>query len=222
MGAAVALSAAVNGHGRNLEDDADRIGLRYSIEAGYDPREAPEVWLIFDEHVNDQNAAVNWFFSDHSTHRARISNLTREVNLHYRSRDLSSLKTGDAEYQRQIGRLRRHNAIRDYDRKEYRNAEKAFKEILEADPTDAVSHLYLGNIYRDLDGGRESTRAVTEYKAAMRHDPDLPDPYREIGFYYYGLEDHERAVESFRTYLRMAPQAEDGEAIRNYIRDITK
>ena len=43
LGAGLTVSAMVNGHGRKLEDEADRIGLNYMVDAGYDPFQAPEV-----------------------------------------------------------------------------------------------------------------------------------------------------------------------------------
>jgi len=222
VGAALALTAAVNGHGRNLEDDADRIGLRYGVQAGYDPYQAPAVWRIFDKHVSDQNAAVNWLFSDHSTHRARVSNLTREINLNYRQKvQPGTLLVNADPYGRAVVRLRRHNAIRDYQRKEYKNSEKAFRELLEQNPRDAVSHLYLGNIYRDT-GEAGSKKALAEYQEAQRLDPDLAEPYRELGFYYYGSGDTSEAIKAFETYLAKDPQAQDAVTIRQYIRELSR
>jgi predicted Zn-dependent protease len=218
VGAALSLSAAMNGHGRNLEDDADRIGLHYALDAGYDPYQAPEVWRIFDQHISDQNTVANWLFSDHSTHRARISNLTRELNLNYRGKvDPSSLTRNEQEYARMVRELRRHNAIQDYERKEFKNAEEAFRRLLEENPDDAVAHLYLGNIRRDT--GRLEA-ALQEYRTAIQLDPDFPDPYRETGFLYYGQGNYRRAVEAFQTYLEMAPQAADAAEIRDYVRRI--
>jgi Zn-dependent protease with chaperone function len=100
LGGTYGLSAAVNGHSRNLEDDADRIGLRYMLDAGYDPHQALEVWRLMSEHYGDSGKVSNWFFGSHSTHQARISNLTREINSNYRGRlDLDSLDTGEEPYQ---------------------------------------------------------------------------------------------------------------------------
>lgn len=107
VGSSLTLSAVTNGHGRNLEDDADRIGLHYMVDAGYDYTEAPAVWVVFARQTKDQGSVQNFFFSDHSTHRARISNLTREINAYYRnSVDRSTLTTNEAEYQRQTAKLR--------------------------------------------------------------------------------------------------------------------
>ncbi|HXV64879.1 MAG TPA: M48 family metalloprotease [Vicinamibacteria bacterium] len=107
LGSSLTLGAIVNGHGRDLEDEADRVGLEYMIDAGYDPFQAPEVWRIFNRHTGDQGAVANFFFSDHSTHQARISNLTREINSNYRGKlDTASLKTNEGAFERATAKLK--------------------------------------------------------------------------------------------------------------------
>lgn len=223
LGATLSLSAAMNGHGRNLEDDADRIGLNYAIDAGYDPFEAPEVWRIFMRHTGDRNAVANWFFSDHSTHRARIGNLTQEINRFHRGRlEPETLNRNQQEYTRMVSRLRRHNAIMDYERKEYRNAETAFRHILEANPDDAMAHLYLGKILWDTRGMDGADAALDAMTTAAELDPRLADPHREMGFIYYSLGYRESAVAAFQEYLDMAPLAPDAAEIQGYVRDLSR
>ena len=55
LGLSLAVSAAVSGYGRIHEDQADRVGLRYAVEAGYDPAPAPRVWDIFNETYGDES-----------------------------------------------------------------------------------------------------------------------------------------------------------------------
>jgi hypothetical protein len=55
VGSQLALGAAVSGHGRKLEDEADVVGLYYMVEAGYDYMEAPEVWNVFSKYTKDQS-----------------------------------------------------------------------------------------------------------------------------------------------------------------------
>jgi predicted Zn-dependent protease len=107
VGSSLTLSAIVNGHGRDLEDEADRVGLEYMVDAGYDPFQAPQVWKVFNQHSGDQSAVTNFFFSDHSTHRARISNLTREINTRYRGKIVpASTKDNRDQYQEAIAGLK--------------------------------------------------------------------------------------------------------------------
>lgn len=99
MGSQLMLSAAVNGYSRDLEDDADRIGLAYAFDGGYDPYQSVEVWRSLSQQAKDQSKVTNWFFGDHSTHQARIANLTKELNTHYRlSTQPGTMARNESEY----------------------------------------------------------------------------------------------------------------------------
>lgn len=84
MGAALSLSALNAGYGRDLEDQADRVGLRYAHEAGFPVDDAPGVWQRFLEKYGQENRLTNFFFSDHSLASARKRNLEREIANNYR------------------------------------------------------------------------------------------------------------------------------------------
>jgi predicted Zn-dependent protease len=81
--AAVGLLAWKNGYSRELEDQADRVGLRYAYEAGYSVRTAPLLWKRFAEKYKDSNRVVNFFFGDHSLSKDRAVKLDREIELNY-------------------------------------------------------------------------------------------------------------------------------------------
>ena len=84
LGAALGLSALTAGYGRDLEDQADRVGLRYAHEAGYPVQGAPAVWQRFLDKYGQENRVTNFFFSDHSLASARKRNLEREIANNYR------------------------------------------------------------------------------------------------------------------------------------------
>jgi Zn-dependent protease with chaperone function len=84
LGTFLLASALINGYGRSEEDQADRVGLRYAHEGGYDVRKGPGLWLRFARKYGDSNRVVNFFFGDHSLARARAQNLERELLLNYR------------------------------------------------------------------------------------------------------------------------------------------
>jgi hypothetical protein len=67
-----------------MEDQADRVGLRYTYEAGYDITKGPALWKKFAEKYGEGSAALNFFFSDHSQARVRAANLEREIARNYR------------------------------------------------------------------------------------------------------------------------------------------
>lgn len=83
IGLGLAGSALINGYGRNFEDQADRVGLRYMYDAGYDPMQAPRVWHVITQHTRDMDKVTNFFYGSHSTHIARKRNLFREISQTY-------------------------------------------------------------------------------------------------------------------------------------------
>jgi Zn-dependent protease with chaperone function len=82
-GAALGMMALTSGYGRDLEDQADRVGLRYAHQAGFDVQRAPDVWGRFLEKYGEQDRLTNFFFSDHSLASARRKNLQREIEHNY-------------------------------------------------------------------------------------------------------------------------------------------
>jgi Zn-dependent protease with chaperone function len=83
LGAALGLSALTAGYGRDLEDQADRVGLRYAYEGGFPVEDAPAVWQRFLEKYGQEDRVTNFFFSDHSLASARKGNLEREIAHNY-------------------------------------------------------------------------------------------------------------------------------------------
>lgn len=75
------FTAWMSGYGRDHEDQADRVGLRYAYEGGYDVAQAPRVWQRFLDKYGEGNRLTNFFFSDHSTASARRKNLEEEIRL---------------------------------------------------------------------------------------------------------------------------------------------
>ncbi len=76
-----AALAWANGYGRDLEDQADRVGLRYAWEAGYDVTRGPALWERFARRYGDGNRLGNFFLADHAQSRVRSANLRRELAL---------------------------------------------------------------------------------------------------------------------------------------------
>jgi hypothetical protein len=90
--------AIVNGHQRTLENQSDRIGLQYMVDAGYDPRQAPAVWKVMAQTHGVQ--ATNVFWSSHDNAPTRRSYLMNELKNNYRDLDYAGLRVNAVEYAR--------------------------------------------------------------------------------------------------------------------------
>jgi predicted Zn-dependent protease len=84
VAALLGASAWTSGYGRSHEDQADRVGLRYANEGGFDVGKGPGLWNRFAKKYGDSPKVLNFFFGDHSVAQDRAKNLTRELELNYR------------------------------------------------------------------------------------------------------------------------------------------
>jgi len=72
-----------NGYGRDMEDQADRVGLRYAYEAGYDITKGPRLWQRFASRYGESGKVANFFFGNHSLSSQRAVNLERQIAFNY-------------------------------------------------------------------------------------------------------------------------------------------
>jgi Zn-dependent protease with chaperone function len=77
------LTTFGNVYSREYEDQADRVGLRYVYEAGYDYKKAPPLWRRFADKYGDQDKVTNFFFGDHSLSTKRAAALEKEIARNY-------------------------------------------------------------------------------------------------------------------------------------------
>ena len=78
-----AAAAVGNGYGRGYEDQADRVGLRYAYEGGYDITKGPRLWNRFAKKYGEEGKAANFLFGDHSLSSARAANLEKQIAFNY-------------------------------------------------------------------------------------------------------------------------------------------
>jgi predicted Zn-dependent protease len=218
LGTNLALQAAVNGHGRKLEDEADVVGLYYMVEAGYDYMEAPEVWRVFGKYTQDQSKVSNFFFSNHSTHAARIKNLTKAINADYRGEvPTAKLKTGEEEYVKIADKVRQQNAMADIQNQEYARAGRALAGAIERNPNDATAHYNLGRVLWAEGGARNAERVLDAFITAVQLEPTMAPAWRDLGMVFYELRDINRATRAFEQYLQLAPNGPDATKIRAFV-----
>jgi predicted Zn-dependent protease len=83
LGGGLGASALGNGFSRGFEDEADRVGLRYAYEGGYDASKAPALWLRFAEKYGDGGGVGGFLFGSHAGARARSRSMQDEVARNY-------------------------------------------------------------------------------------------------------------------------------------------
>src|SRR5262249_11481795 len=76
-------SAFNNTYSRGYEDQADRVGMRYAYEAGYDESIGPEPWHKFAAKYGDMPKIQNYFYGSQSSTGDRAKNLELQIKENY-------------------------------------------------------------------------------------------------------------------------------------------
>jgi Zn-dependent protease with chaperone function len=112
---AVFLATALGGpillskYNRDMEEQADRVGLTYTYDAGFDPREAGKIWqkLAFTEDTelptgsilgalsSGGNKVINSIYGSHPEAAKRYRNLSILIAKNYQDTDLSKQAIGE-------------------------------------------------------------------------------------------------------------------------------
>ncbi len=83
VGIQASTLALMNGYGRAAEDQADRVGLRYAYQAGYDVEKGPSLWQKFEKKYRGLPKAINFFLGGHSVAKDRAKNLEEQIRFNY-------------------------------------------------------------------------------------------------------------------------------------------
>jgi hypothetical protein len=96
------LGVFANKFSRDMENEADRVGLRYMFDAGYDPRESPKVWRELSK-LTQTNSIETFLYSSHPEATARLKSLNREIAYNYYDTDFSKTLVKTDEYMAALG-----------------------------------------------------------------------------------------------------------------------
>jgi predicted Zn-dependent protease len=222
LGLQLGLLAAVNGYGRNMEDEADVGAMRLMARAGYNVNEAPKVHQMLLQRYGDPSRLENFFYGNHSRNQERIAHYEHLLSGEYSQvAQAANLITDSEEFQRRTRPLIRDNAILDLEAGRYGTAKAALERVLAVVPTDAKAHFYLGELYRrQRRTAADVEQAIQAYQKAATHDPSYPDPQRSLGLLYYTTGQKTEARQAFQRYLELKPHAADRQQVREYLLEL--
>lgn len=215
------MNAAVSGHGRSHETEADVVGLEYMVKAGYDPRESPKTFEVLLEEYGDKGAMENFFYGSHPTNQARIAHLNQLTQSKYAdARGGRELLVNSDEYKQRTRALVVLAARHNFQAKRFKTAAALFNRALESKGDAATSHYFLGKIAMETGGPTGADAAIGHFNAALKVNNRFVEPYRELGLAYYLKKDSASALRAFERYLALNPSAADAGPIRTYIDEL--
>jgi predicted Zn-dependent protease len=206
---------------RENEREADAIGVRSSIEAGYDPREGAALWRLVKaegEALDREQPSI--FTATHPGIDERIANI-----------EARAAEVGVTDSELDLGRERYLAATRDHRtdwlraelrKHEYAGSQVVLDQLLVGDPSSGELHFYQGEIYRLAEEEGYSEKAIAVYRKAIGLGDAPPAAHRELGLLYWDNEQLEEARQALEAYLAADPQAADRLMIESYILQLSE
>lgn len=208
--------AAVTGYSQELENEADMVGLRLMLRAGYDPAEALVLFEHLKRELEEDGREEPFFFGTHPRIQRRIENYKNLLGSRYEGKR-GGIKNRDVFLAR-VQKIIPDNAWVDLRFGRYDSAYRGAIRYLTASPNDPEAYYLLGEISRQRGVVEETKKAKAYYKKAISLDPSYSDPHRGIGLIYFKEGERALAKKSFESYLLLSPSAPDRGYIRRYLR----
>src|SRR5206468_6490824 len=130
LGLQLAFIAAVNGFGRELEREADEVGLERTVAAGYDPRQGPRVFEILKDDRGDDRRMEVFFFGSHPRLDERIADMKELLSTRYAGTAAEGRTADTADFRRRMRVLVRDDAAENIRLARLGNAENELQRVL--------------------------------------------------------------------------------------------
>jgi len=213
--------ASSSGFSKDLERQADRLGMMAMVRAGYNPKEAAGAFQRLQWFEKTYEVEEKRWFSTHPKTEDRIASYE--------------------EYQRDPEILafsgQRLVNVEDYNRINYEgfleNARLCLDfqlfEIAEVNlarcagfrPEEATVNFLLGRLEHERapTDANMAEKAMRYFQKAIGANPQMSKCHREIGLLYRFLDAPEKSRYHFERYLELEPEATDSPIIRSYIQE---
>lgn len=210
--------AAFSEHIRELEAEADRMGIELMVRAGYDPREA---LLIFDQMIGEieQEKIEEPLSGSHPVVRQRIVNLQNLIDAQYPQK-VSEIRNPEI-FLAKLVCLFLDNVELDIQQGRFRAARSGVEKHLRIKPDDARAYFLLGEIYRQRQQDGDTHKALNYYDQAVILDPNFAVAHKAIGLIHYKAGRRTLARKFFESCIQLAPDSPDKAYIQGYLKQCT-
>jgi predicted Zn-dependent protease len=201
---------------RELETEADRVGLDLMIKSNYDPKEVLRLFELMQQEIEVEGIREPYFFGSHPNVRQRIQNVNHWLAEKYRGKITGVI---NAEiYQSRISRLILENVRMDLRRGRFSVAQKTVEKLLVRMPDDARAYYLLGEILRQRGRHDDAAAAIKYYEKSIALNPSFSEAHKSIGLIHYKDGEKSLAKKYFETCLLLSPDAIDKAYIQGYLK----
>lgn len=215
--ATVGLAASLQGFSRQQEERADRLGMRLLLRAGYDGREAAQVWddLLAELKVRggEDVGRRSALFASHPPAAERRDLLLQLAGT-------GGGRSGAEALARVIAPHRLEWLLEEIQRGQFEESLALFDRKLRLQPDDPELLFARGEVRRLRDTPEDLGLALADLQrgAAAADPPALL--FRSLGLLHRRRGEPGQAAQALRRYLAAAPQAGDAPLIHSYLTEV--
>jgi beta-barrel assembly-enhancing protease len=208
--------AAVTGYTREFEAEADRVGLDLMTKAGYDPRQALNLFEHLRKEIESEGIKEPFFFGTHPNVQQRI-----DTTEHWLATEFQDQGTGQINseiFRSRLQKLVLNNARLELRIGRFYVARRSVEAYLLRNHDDANAYYLLGEIFRQQGNHNDTEKAIKQYEKAIALDPLFPAPHKAMGLMYYKEGERHLAKKFFESCLLLSPNAPDKAYIQGYLK----
>ena len=203
-------------HSRDNEREADKIGLDFLINSGYEPYEAPKIWenIIKEMELGEVNKPLS-FLASHPAPEERIENLKKQIEKYENIKNEKNTNELKEKIQPHLktwikSEIRLNNKVE--------QTEFVLEKTFEDSKNEYLLKFYKGEVYR-LRGDIEDNydKAINYYNESIKAKNDFSDVYRELGLLQLKTEKKNEAKKNLTKYLKLAKNPKDKSIIESYL-----
>jgi predicted Zn-dependent protease len=210
----IGTKASINGHSRDLETEADMVGIKLVVKAGYDPREAPKLFQHLKDEMEEDEQKEPFFFGSHPRLKERSENYNDFLE------ELGSGASGVTNtetFRKKVAGTIIDNALMDFRAGRFPRTRHSAEKYLTIRPKDGRGYYLLGEIARQKGEEGDLAEAKKLFQKSVSVDPSYPDAYKGLGLLYFKEGKKSQAMKAFKSYLAKAPNAPDRSYIEDYV-----
>jgi predicted Zn-dependent protease len=208
--------AAVSGYARELEAEADRVGMELMTRAGYNPKEARSLFDHMISEIDLEGSEEPFFFGSRARVRERIDHLQSLSDDRY-TRNKTAIKNTEL-FLAKLDQLYLDNARLDIRLGRFQAARRGVEKFLRIKPDDTRAYFLLAESYRQQGQDSDIQKALAYYNRAIILDPSFAAPHKAIGLIHYKKGQLALAKKFFESCLQLSPDTPDKAYIKGYLR----
>ena len=185
-----------------LEAEADELGYKRLVAAGYDPREAPKLFKLMMDEVKASGEDEPFFFSTHPALKDRYDNYLRL------SKDAPPPQNPPPDhYLATFAELRLASLETEVSMARYKQVIALLKEPERRGDYPPYVDYYLGEAYRQRGDKGDDELMKAAYRKAIAAAPDFAPAHRALGMQLLKAGAYDDAIRELENYLSLAQGA---------------